>query len=127
MILYLQLINDPLEAFVTDPTAELKAAFPNEEVLSLDNYSEEWLVKNVIALSQTEENIKLIIFRQDTAEFKNLQPLIIQIPQFKNPVILYKGLATPLIQKMNSIKNIHLNILEENQDIITAAKLFFKD
>lgn len=127
MILYLQLIDEPLEALTTDLTADIKAAFPGEEIISLDNYSEEWLVKNVIALCQQEENIKMIIYRQGAADFKNLQSIAIQIPQFRNAVIIFKGLTNPLIQKIKVFRNIRLEILNEHQDIVTAAKIYFKD
>lgn len=127
MILYLLIIQEPTDAFLKDQTAELKAVFPDKEVVSLDNFSEKWLVKNIIDHIKGQPPSLIVIEREGEVDFGSIQPVINTLPQLKNLKIVYKGKPNPLIEKLNSLKSTSIKILKENELLVPATVAYAKD
>ena len=110
MIIIIQLLNDPLDGFVNEEVQLLQRKIKN--AISLDNFSEEWLVRRAIDQIKEVKSLTAVILRTGDAEIKNVSPIISLIPQMEKAKILYYGLNHPLISRMQNFPNI--NYMEIN-------------
>lgn len=117
MILFLQAVENPLDVLNYDLTKELKQSFPDEEILALDNHSEEWLVRNVAEQSLLENDIKIILIREGEVDFKNLHPIINRLPQMKGAKMLFQGEETAFIKKLKHLKNLSIQSINKNEEV----------
>lgn len=122
MLLLLQLLENPLDIISDEVLLEKDFSFSGKEVISLDNYSEPWLVKAAIDSLQDIPEIVIGMLRNGNAEFKNLQPLINRLPQQGKVSIVFSGEVHPLIQRMENFRNITVLYADDKDHIRQQVK-----
>lgn len=125
MLLFLQLLNDALDGFANKELQAIQRSFSGKNILSLDNFSDQWLVNAAYEEIKQEAGANIIILRDDEAEFNNLQQLLYQLPQLKQVKILYSGITNPLIERMSNFNNIKVEMANGNSSIVQQATAFF--
>jgi F420-0:gamma-glutamyl ligase-like protein len=125
MLLLLQLLNDTLDGFANEELQAIQSSFPRRNILSLDNFSDQWLINAAYEEIKKEAGADIIIIRDDEAEFNSLQQLLYQLPQLKQVKILYLGIKDPLIDRMSNFKKIEIKTADPNSSLAQQATAFF--
>lgn len=125
MLLILQLLNDALDGFAKKELQGVQREFSNKNILSLDNFSDQWLINATYEEIKKESEADIIIIRDNEAEFNNLQQLLHQLPQLKQSKILYSGIKHPLIERMSNFKNIKIKTADTEASLLQQATDFF--
>lgn len=124
MLLLLQLLENSLDIISSDVISEREIS-AEEEVISLDNFSEGWLVSAVSESLEKEAPMKIIILRRGNAEFQNLQRLINQLPQLKEVKILFAGQQHALLERMKNFRNISLKTVNDKAELLQEYQGYF--
>lgn len=125
MLLFFHLLNDALDGFANGELQEIERSFPNHKILSLDNFSDQWLINAAYEEIKKEEGANILIVRNNAAEFNNLQQLLYRLPQLKQVNILYSGMENPLIERMRNFKNIKVKTVDPESNLAHQAASFF--
>lgn len=125
MLILLQLLKNALDGFANEEMQAIQRSFSNQNILSLDNFSDQWLVNAAYEEVKEEPVVKIIIIRNNEAEFNNLKHLLYQLPQLNQVKIFYFGIKHPLLERMGNFKNIRLKMADLNSTLTKQAKEFF--
>ena len=125
MLLFLQLLKDPLDAFSGNDLREIQKAHPAADILSLDNFSDQWLINSAFEEVKKEPEAKIIIIRHENAELKNLQSLLIQLPQLSQVKILFSGTKITMLERISGFKNINFKSISASENLPEQVKKYF--
>lgn len=120
MTIYLRLLEDPLEAWKDDLSSKLREF--DIEVLSLDNYSESWLIKSCADQIREHEQAELIIDYSISTNLGTLETFFNKIPLIKPTIIYVVGKPSSIIEKVRNLKSIEIIEVEDGNALLQRFK-----
>lgn len=123
MLVVLQLLTDQLDFSGGAKLERLRDI--DKHIISLDNFSESWLIDSAKNLLKETEGKIVIIWRHEEAEFQSLQSLIISLPQLNNIRVIYLGKEHHLMDKIRRFKTIKFTQVNDFDQLFREVRSHF--